>query len=419
MIGATAVGIYDLRVIPFSSVYPGLEIHANIVDTVLHNDFLKQPSWTAIFDVAAILAAGLLLGLILPHCGVFSGVGIAAGFFIGHIALCQYLFSGRGVIINTVYPLMVVVAVYVSLTAYKYLVETRQKRFIRSAFSTYLAPTVVQKLIESPQSLELGGEEREITAFFSDVQGFTGISERLTPQELVELLNEFLTQMTDIILQHEGTVDKFEGDAIIAFFGAPNFLENQARTACLTCVEMQKRLMQMRHKWQSEQRPELFMRIGLCTGPAVVGNMGSASRMDYTMMGDTVNTAARLEGVNKIYGIYTLICEETYRKAGNSVVTREVDAINVVGKKEPVTVYEILGDPQDMNTDLTRLIDYYAKGLGAYRRRQWEHAIKFFQAALKVMPADGPSQTMMARSKFYLKSPPGKDWDGAYRMETK
>ncbi len=419
LIGATAIGIYDLRVMPFSAVFPGLEIHANIIDSVLKNDFLRQPNWTSIFDIAAILAAGLILCLVLPRSGVFTGAGLAGALFVGHIVFCQYLFSGRGVILNMVYPLMVIVAVYISLTAYKYLIETRQKRFIRNAFSTYLAPTVVQQLIDSPQSLELGGEEREITAFFSDVQGFTGISESLGPHELVELLNEFLTQMTDIILKHEGTVDKFEGDAIIAFFGAPNVLPNQAQTACLTCVEMQNRLVELRQKWKSEGRPELFMRIGLCTGPAVVGNMGSASRMDYTMMGDTVNTAARLEGVNKIYGNYTLMCENTYQKAQNSITAREIDAIKVVGKTVPITIYEIVGKPDEMTEHQAQTIGFYAKGLTAYRRRKWGEALKYFQAALKITPMDGPSLALAARCRAYQTSPPAEDWDGAYVMQTK
>jgi adenylate cyclase len=419
MIGATAIGIYDLRVMPFSSVYPGLEIHANIVDNILKKDFLQQPNWASIFDVMAILLAGVLLGVLLPRSGVFLGAVVAGGLFVGYIVFCQYLFTRQGVVLNMLYPLTVIVAVYIGLTVYKYLVETRQKRFIRNAFSTYLAPTVVQQLIDSPETLELGGEEREISAFFSDVQGFTGIAEKLAPQELVELLNEFLTEMTDIILKNEGTVDKFEGDAIIAFFGAPNVLENQARTACLTCVEMQQRLVQLRQKWRTEGRPELFMRIGLCTGPAVVGNMGSANRMDYTMMGDTVNTAARLEGVNKQYGIYTLVCQNSFRKASDDIVAREIDAINVVGKKEPVVIYEVMGSRTDLNESMSRTIDLYAKGLTAYRSRKWDDAIQHFTSVFQFSPDDGPCRTMIARCNIYKATPPAEDWNGAYTMKTK
>ncbi len=419
IVGATAIGIYDMRVTPYSSVFPGVEIHANIVDSVLSKDFLYHPTWAKIFDILMICIAGLLLGFVLPKFGVFTGIATVSILFFGYIFFCQYLFAARGWILNLVYPLITIVSVYIIITVYKYLVESRQKRFIRKAFSTYLAPAVVKQLEESPENLVLGGEEREITAFFSDVQGFTSISEKLSPSELVELLNEFLTEMTNIILKYEGTVDKFEGDAIIAFFGAPNELENQAETACITCVEMQKRLHELRNKWKAEGRPELMMRIGLCTGFAVVGNMGSRSRMDYTMMGDTVNTAARLEGVNKIYGIYTLVCEKTFSKASGRIWGREIDAIRVVGKKEPVRVYQLLGMSDDLDENLLKMTNFYAKGLQLYRKRKWDEAIGYFKEALNIDPEDGPSKTMSKRCLEYKSDPPKEDWNGAFSMTTK
>jgi len=419
LVGATAVGIYDLRVTPFGTVFPGLEIHANIIDSILAQDFLNKPEWAQMFDVLAIMIAGLFLGIFLPRAGVISGALAGVSIFFGYIVLCQYLFSSMGRILNLVYPLSLMIFLYVFITAYRYLTEAKQKRFIKDAFSTYMAPSVVNQLIQSPEKLVLGGEKRVITAFFSDVQGFTNISEKLTPHELVELLNEFLTEMTDIILAHEGTVDKFEGDAIIAFFGAPNPLPNQAEVACSSCVEMQKKLAQLRDKWKTEGKPELKMRIGMCTGPAVVGNMGSKTRMDYTMMGDTVNTAARLEGVNKVYGIYTLVSDSTFAKVGDGIVGREIDAINVVGKAEPVTVYEIMGYPQDINGNLRQTLDAYAQGLNAYRKQDWDRALEFFNQALSVAPDDGPSQTMLARCNKYKEDPPPEGWDGAFSMVTK
>lgn len=419
MVGATAVGIYDVRVTPFGNVFPGLEIHANIVDCVLSKDFMKKPAWGAIFDIMAIIISGLVLGIVLPRTGVISGAVTASLLVIFFILMCHYLFSAGGWVLNLVYPLSFIIIIYISITVYRYFSETRQKRFIKNAFSTYLAPAVVKQLIESPDKFVLGGEERVITAFFSDIQGFTSISERLTPGELVELLNEFLTEMTDIILRHEGTVDKFEGDAIIAFFGAPNDLENQAEVACMSCIDMQKRLHELRVKWHAEKKPELKMRIGLCTGSAVVGNMGSKSRMDYTMMGDTVNTAARLEGVNKIYGIYTLISETTYKAAGDWIMAREIDWINVVGKNEPVKIYQLLGYPEDIDESLRKTVDLYAKGLSAYRDQDWNSAIISFLNALKITPGDGPSKTLVKRCDEYKKNPPGKDWDGSFSMTTK
>ncbi len=419
IVGATAVGIYDLRVTPFGTVFPGLEIHANIIDSILQQDFMYQPAWAAIFDVMAIIFFGVLLGFLLARVGALFGAAAGASLCVLYIALCQYLFSSQGWVLNLVYPLTVILSIYASVTAYRYLVETRQKKFVKDAFSTYLAPSVVKNLIDSPERLMLGGEKRVITAFFSDVQGFTSISERLSPEELVELLNEFLTEMTDIILRHEGTVDKFEGDAIIAFFGAPNELENQAEVACMACIDMQKRLAELRAKWKAEGRPELKMRIGLCTGSAVVGNMGSRNRMDYTMMGDTVNTAARLEGVNKIYGTFTLISGSTYEEAGDWIRARELDAINVVGKSEPVKIYELIGYPSDVDPKVQQAADYYGHGLAAYRSRQWDKAAGLFKKALAVNPDDGPSRTMIKRCLQFKAKPPADDWNGAYTMTTK
>ncbi len=419
IVGATAVGIFDLRVTPFGTVFPGLEIHANIVDSILANDFMSQPAWTAIFDIMAIIATGLFLGMVLPRAGVVSGAAAGIFLFFGYIMLGQYLFSAKGLILNMVYPLAVILVIYVAITAYKYLSESKQKRFIKDAFSTYLAPSVVSQLIQSPEKLVLGGEKRIITAFFSDVQGFTGISEKLTPTELVELLNEFLTEMTDIILAHEGTVDKFEGDAIIAFFGAPNPLENQEEVACMACIEMQKKLSQLRLKWNSEEKPELKMRLGLCTGPAVVGNMGSKNRMDYTMMGDTVNTAARLEGTNKIYGIYTLVSESTYKATGDKIIGREIDYVYVIGKKDPVTIYEIIGYSDDVDDPRRETLASYGKGLTAYRSRNWNEAIHCFNKALASSPGDGPSITMLDRCNEYKVTPPHEDWNGAFMIQAK
>jgi adenylate cyclase len=419
MVGATAVGIYDLRVTPFGSVFPGLEIHANVADSILARDFLQQPSWAAFFDLAAMILMGLLIWQVQTRTGVLTGAAAAAVLFAGHIGICQYLFVSRGWILNMIYPLLVLGIAYLGITIFKYVVESRQKKFIRDAFSTYLAPTVVKKLIDAPESLVLGGEEREITAFFSDVQGFTSISERLSARELVELLNEFLTEMTDIILTNEGTVDKFEGDAIIAFFGAPNEMPNHAAVACRVCIQMQQRLSQLRAKWREQGRPELKMRIGLNTGIAVVGNMGSKQRMDYTMMGDSVNTAARLEGVNKVYGTYTMISASTYKEAATQIVARELDAISVVGKSEPVAVYELMDPVGEASADTLELIEVYRKGLEAYRRRDWEKAIAFFNQALAIDDADRPSQVMVERCTFYKTNPPPENWNGAYTMTTK
>ncbi len=419
VVGATAVGIYDLRVTPFSNVFPGLEIHANVIDSILSKDFIFYPSWTYLFDILAIIITCLLLGIAIPRIGIATGTALFIVQFLGYIFICFMLFYGKGWILNLVYPLSAMFLVYVSVTLHRYMAESKQKKFIRNAFSTFLAPSVVQQLIESPEKLNLGGQEREITAFFSDVQGFTSIAEKLSPKEIVDLLNEFLTEMTDILLEYEGTLDKFEGDAIIAFFGAPNDLPNHSEVACRACIKMQKKLEMLRTRWTSENRPALKMRIGLCSGNAIVGNMGSKNRMDYTMMGDTVNIAARLEGVNKIYGIYTMISDTTVAAAGNGIVTREIDLVSVVGRKAPLTIYELIGYPEDVNDKMKMTFELYAKGLEAYRKTDWDAAISHFIAALDITIDDGPSKTMLARCNEYKINPPDKNWGGAYTIKMK
>ncbi len=419
VVGATAIGLHDECVTPVAKVFPGPEVHLNLIDSILAEDFLYHPVWATLFDLLIILFGGILLAVVLTRTGPLVGSLVAIGMFGGYVWLCHYFFSYQGRILNMTYPLCVFVLVYLALTSYKYFAEEGQKQFIREAFSRYLAPEVVRQLIESPNKLVLGGERREITAFFSDVQGFTSISEKLAPEELVELLNVFLTEITDIILKNKGAVDKFEGDAVIAFFGAPIDLEDHAVKACQCCLEIQNRMVELREIWRKEGKAELKVRIGLFSGPAVVGNMGSRNRMDYTMMGDTVNTAARLEGVNKRYGTYTLIGETTRRQVGDSIEAREIDAVKVVGKDEPVVIYEILGRPGEVGESSQQAAAHYADGLAAYRRQHWQEAISFFEKALEVEEKDGPSQTMIERCRQFQKMPPDENWDGAFVLDSK
>lgn len=419
LVGATAIGIHDECVTPMAKVFPGPEVHLNIIDSILSEDFIFHPVWAAIFDLLIIIFAGFFLALVLSRAGAFTGGISAVLLFGGYIWLCHYFFSHMGWILNMVYPLTVFLAIYVAVTSYKYFSEEGQKRFIREAFSKYLAPEVVDQLISSPNKLVLGGERREITAFFSDVQGFTSISEKLNPEELVELLNEFLTEVTDIIMQHQGGVDKFEGDAVISFFGAPLELKNHAEAACLACVDIQERMKTLRQQWRDQGKPELKVRIGLFSGPAVVGNMGSRNRMDYTMMGDTVNTAARLEGVNKKYGTFTMIGDTTYQAAAKSIAVRRLDAVKVIGKDQPIVIYEVLGRIGKISEALSDTVECYDKGFNEYRQRNWSKAIAFFQMGLDLTPDDGPSKAMINRCKAYIENPPPDNWDGSFIMDTK
>lgn len=419
LVGATAIGIYDMRVTPMDTVFPGLEVHATVVDNILTGRFLTRPDWLIGLNAATIILAAAILGWLLPRMGLRAGTMLFLASFTGYVLWVYALFVQRGLVANMIYPLLVMVLMYVGITIYQYFMESRQKRFIKDTFGHYLAPSVIQELLESPDSLVLGGEERVITAFFSDLQGFTSISESLEAGVVVELLNEFLTEMTDIILNYKGTVDKFEGDAIIAFFGAPKDIGNHALAACRAALDMQKRLADRRDEWEAKYQHRLKMRIGMMTGPAVVGNMGSRTRMDYTMMGDTVNTAARLEGINKFYGTGIMIGESTRQAIAGDLVTREIDQVQVIGKKIPVTTHEVVGYVDEVANDRRQALDKYAEGLRAFRSRRWDPAIRCFEAALALSPEDGPGQVMLERSREYLEHPPEADWDGVFRPRMK
>jgi len=252
------------------------------------------------------------------------------------------------------------------------------------------------------------------------VAGFTTISEQLEPEELVHLLNEYLTEMTNIVFKYEGMLDKYEGDAIMAVFGAPVERGNHAYQACATALEMQQRLVAMREVWRKQNRPELRMRVGINTGPMVVGNMGSESRFDYTVMGDAVNLGARLEPANKIYGTNIMIGDGTVKKAGDLIIARPLDLLRVKGKTEPVWVYELLGlSEKGVSDDMMRIIELFKKGLSHYLKRDWDSAINYFMQVLAIKEDDGPAQRYLERCNFFKENPPAEEWDGVYTQTTK
>jgi len=417
LVGATATGIYDLRNTPFQKNYPGVEVNATVLDNILHQRFLAQPVWIALFDLAAVGIFGLFGYLFATRLSVILSVAFLTSLALVFLSGNYFLFR-QGIQSSLIYPLLNLVLVYAGDSLYKLFTEGMEKRFIRGAFSHYLSPEVIEQLVENPDLLKLGGERKVLTAFFSDIAGFSSISEKLSPDDLVELLNRYLTEMTDIIMKYRGTVDKFEGDAIIAFYGAPVPFEDHAVKACLASLEMQDRLRSLRSQWKQEGRPELFVRMGLNTGPMVVGNMGSESRMDYTMMGDSVNLASRLEGANKQYGTHLMISETTYQSVREAVEARKLDVIQVVGKAEPVTVYELLARKGEMDPTMKRKVALFHEGFSHYGEQQWDVAIRCFESVLSIGD-DAPSHTYIQRCKIFKSHPPEDGWDGVFRLTEK
>jgi adenylate cyclase len=421
LVGANATGLHDTRSTPVSPVYPGVEIHATVIDNILTQNFLTKPRWAKSFDLLAIIIMGVLLGIALPRMSAFKGLLFAAALFMLHIVITRELFVYAGVWLNVVCPLLALSTTYTALTVYEYITEEKEKRMIKGMFQHYVSPKLVDELIKNPSMLKLGGEKRVITVFFSDIEGFSSICERITPEDLVALLNECLTAMTDIILEYDGLVDKYEGDAIMAVWGAPIYFEDHAKKACFAALEMQKKLVELRAKWLTEGKPAIHVRMGINTGEMIAGNMGSRDRMDYTVMGDSVNLASRLEGANKLYRTYTMISESTLEEAKDYVIVRELASIRVKGRLKPTKAYELLSAREgDLPGYMQEIIEYYNQGIEAYKNQQWDRAIIAFKSSLSINgKKDGPSQRYLDLCEELKLNPPGLDWDGVHVMTTK
>ncbi|PKL17685.1 MAG: hypothetical protein CVV49_09850 [Spirochaetae bacterium HGW-Spirochaetae-5] len=417
IIGLTATGTSDIASIPLHNEYPGVGTYHNTINTIMQREFIKTPA--ASFTILIITIIALITGFTVQRLSSRKSLAAAILGFLFINILVFYLFivhsiwmDQLGVILALVFPSLTIISI-------KLINEESQKKFIKGAFSRYIAPDVIEQIMLNPESLELGGENRRITIFFSDVAGFSTISEKLSPPELVALLNEYLSEMTDIIISHGGTIDKYEGDAIMAFYGAPQpYIDHELR-ACKAAIDMKKKLREMQEKWRGIGQHELFVRMGMNTGLAVVGNMGSKMRMDYTAMGDSVNLASRLEGANKHYGTTAMISENTYNNVKDYVDVRKLDKIRVVGKSEPIVIYELLGMKGSLPQKVYDAVELYNNGMDMFSEHQWKKALKYFQEALQVLPDDGPSKTYVGRCNEFMKKPPSKNWDGVYTFKTK
>jgi len=415
--GLTAESSTDVGAITIDPNAPLSLLQANLINTIYHRVFLRDLPF--IWDLIIALFIAFLILLISLRITSALKETIASVFILIGVLVIEYLaLSLFGMIMNYILILMATIICVIGLIANKFVLYDRQKNYIKKAFMQYLSPEVVQELIVNPEFLKLGGERREITAFFSDVAGFTSISEKLEPEEVVNLLNEYLTAMTNIILKYGGTVDKYEGDAIVAFFGAPIPHPDHAIRCCNAALDMQKALIGLREKWKKEGLPEIKARIGINTGPAIIGNMGSEQKMNYTMMGDTVNTASRLEGANKAYGTYTMISEFAYKELNNEFVIRKLDLLKVVGKAKPIDVYELVCRKSEVLPEQLEMLEKYNVALNEYRSRNWDKAFSLFRDIVKKYD-DPPSKTYYDRCLKYKRTPPPEDWDGVFVLTSK
>ncbi len=412
-VGATEVGIYDIRPSPFDPTLPGVEIHATVAANAFENRFLIYDGNTELIEIASIIFFPMFLAVLLAFVpGTFAGLVAFAGAST-LFGITNYFAFTIGLRDTTiVYPLIGLGITYIASEAWRNLVVEKKGRQLKKAFSNYVSPDLVKEIEKNPDKLVLGGEQREISILFSDIRGFTTVSESLTPPELVKLLNEYLSPMTRIVLNENGTLDKFIGDAVMAIFNAPLDLPDHANHACNTAVRMIEELKVLNTNFESRGMCRIDIGVGINTGAAIVGNMGADIRFDYTAIGDAVNLASRLEGLNKYYGTHILVSEDTHNMVtAETFVFREVDRVRVKGKLNPVVMYELMVDNHE-------LLPAFESALEKYRSRNFADAKAIFDKLVE-SSGDGPSRLYSKRSEEYLLNPPDAEWDGVYVAKDK
>lgn len=419
VVGATATGIYDLRVTPFEENYPGAETHLNAIDNMIQqNSFRTFPNERV--KMPLILAVlGLLLTLALAYLGALTGMLLTMALMIGLFLFDQYYLFKQGTIVSIIWPMFLTAVIYVSLTFYRYLTEERGKKELRQTFSKYVSPAIVNEILADPKNIELGGKKVHLTVSFSDVRGFTTISEKLDPRALSDLLNSYLTPMTDLVFKNKGTLDKYMGDAIMAFFGAPIHYPDHAKWACRCALQSVDKLFELQKQWEKQGLPQIDLGIGLNTGEVSVGNMGSETVRSYTVMGDAVNLASRLEGINKQYGTRIILSEMTYNEAKDNFICREVDWVRVKGKVLPVKIYELIAEEKVPSAQMSEMLKWFQEGYHHYHAKAWQDGLQCFAKALDKVPADSVSKLYIERCQDYLVEPPEEGWDGVFTMKTK
>ena len=418
-LGFTGTGTSDLGTTPFQTRYPLVGTHANVANTILSGKFLTEtPIWWSLVLVPFLgFGVVFLLRNLPPLTQNLMGFGVVIAF----LGLGVVLFLFFGVYVAMAAPVLVIFFSFIIYSLVRFFGTEQEKSFLRKAFSTYLSGDVIDEIVTDPGKLKLGGDQKWMTALFTDVKGFSTISEKLTPTGLVQLLNEYLSGMSDLILNEKGTIDKYEGDAIIAFFGAPLDLPDHARRACLAAIRMRQMEATLNPGFlERKMTPNpLMTRIGINTGEMVVGNMGTERKMNYTIMGNAVNLSARLEGVNKQYGTWILTTEFTAKEAGEDFLFRRLDQVRVVGIDTPVRLMNLLGLRSEEGEAGAALVEGFHAALDLFEARDWVRAEKAFLELADRFPQDGPSQLYAKRCQEFAKKGPPPDFDGVFNLTEK
>jgi adenylate cyclase len=431
LIGTSAVGLNDIKTTPVSPAIPGVEIHAQVLEAALTKQILSQPPYGPLLEFGAALLLGILVIVFAPKFGPITLVAVGALLATLLLGASWYFYTQHLLLIDFTYPLLSTTAIYLTLIFASFVREQAQRRQIRSAFSQYLSPALVEQLAQSPEKLVLGGEEREMTIMFSDVRGFTTISEsyKHDPQGLTALMNRFLTPLTNAILARKGTIDKYMGDAIMAFWNAPIDDKEHQLNACEAALDMLERIDGLNKEREIEAQNgghayiPINVGVGLNTGTCVVGNMGSNLRFDYSVLGDSVNLASRLEGQSKEYGFPIIVGSKTALAVKDKFAILELDFIMVKGKKEPEVIYAIAGREETAQSGrFQRLRNLTIEMLACYRSRDWEGALAAIERGRTTDEAHSLEllyDLYEARLHSYRENPPPEDWNGAFALLTK
>jgi adenylate cyclase len=430
IVGTSAVGLLDIRATPVEATLPGVEVHANVIESVVDKAFLSRPNNMNGAEFMLTLFAGLVMIILVPMIGAKWTLILFVLLAGGSGGASWYLFSEQRILFDAGFAMLSTLGIYIQLTYMGYAAEEAQKKQVRSAFSHYMSPALVERLAEDPSSLKLGGENRVMTLLFCDVRGFTSISELFDAEGLTKLINKFLTPLTNVILNRQGTIDKYMGDCIMAFWNAPLDVANHEREGCISALEMISSLeilnIQLEKEAEEEGRPHIPLRIGigLNTGLCCVGNMGSDARFDYSVLGDAVNLASRLEGQSKTYGVTIVIGEETYKNV-HDLACIELDLIMVKGKTEAVRIFSVLGDDKmAVVPEFLTYASYHSELLVAFRSQQWAKVREMEVTARKMVDDlglihNGLYDLYDERMAEYEINPPGPDWDGVFKATSK
>ena len=414
VVGTSAKGLLDLRATPLNANMPGVEVHAQVIETVLNGDFLKRPGWAKFAEFLTIFIGGILLIILVEMFGAISAAVTATVAICAVIWSSVWLFVNKGLLLDPIPAVIGLTIIYLFHNILKYSREESSRKAIRGAFSHYLSPEMVRIVARDPDKLKLGGEQKEMTIFFSDIRGFTTISEQFDAEGLSKFINAYLTPMTEIVLKNQGTIDKYIGDAIVAFWNAPVDVPRHPKIACESALEMLKELKKMNKKWQAEGLPEIGVGIGLNTGNVNVGNMGSSQRFDYTVMGDTVNLAARLESGSKLYGVSLVVSQNVVDQVPEGLFL-PLDLVTVKGKTEPVKIYELVG-MNKAKPEVQEELELATEAVELYRQQKWQASTKLFK---QLKHHDTLRDLYLSRIKEYKKNPPPKNWDGSYVATSK